>query len=284
MTSLTGVTEKTLKGTVAPPTVGAALAGAVIQILCVAWVWIKFTSVGQCFSNGFGSCASDPWARQVLATCGLCLGLWAYSLRTIPSSGTSDPSIVDRLWSLLPPIYCWHFYLSSPTPRLLLMTLCTSLWGGRLTYNFYVKGGFSGGEDYRWAEIRSWPGFKQLWEVFNLMFICGFQQLAILAFTSPAATALSASAPLNGMDAIAAFLYLGCIAGEAVADAQMLAFQTEKYKRIREGKPLGPYSRGFITTGIWAYSRHPNYFCEVSLWWAFYLFSLAAGQPLVRVS
>ena len=42
---------------------------------------------------------------------------------------------------------------------------------GRLTYNFYIKGGFTGGEDYRWAVIRKWyPGWR--WEVFNLIFIC----------------------------------------------------------------------------------------------------------------
>ena len=41
----------------------------------------------------------------------------------------------------------------------------------RLTYNFYIKGGFSGGEDYRWAVIRRWyPGWR--WEIFNLIFIC----------------------------------------------------------------------------------------------------------------
>ena len=65
--------------------------------------------------------------------------------------------------------------------------------------------------------------------------------------------------------------------GEAVADAQMFAFQTEKYRRRAAGEPAGDaYARGFIETGLWAYSRHPNYFCEVSLWWAFYLFAVAA--------
>ena len=45
-----------------------------------------------------------------------------------------------------------------------------------------LKGGFSGGEDYRWKEVRSWfPGLK--YEVFNLVFVCVFQQLEILAFT-----------------------------------------------------------------------------------------------------
>jgi steroid 5-alpha reductase family enzyme len=33
-----------------------------------------------------------------------------------------------------------------------------------------------------------------------------------------------------------------------------------------------------ITSGLWGYSRHPNYFGELSFWWGLYLFALAAGQ------
>ena len=56
----------------------------------------------------------------------------------------------------------------------------------------------------------------------------------------------------------------------------MFAFQTEKYRRINNNEPLKEYSKGFIDTGLWAYSRHPNYFCEVSMWWSIYLFSVGA--------
>ena len=287
MTSLTGSTPQTLKGTVDPPTIGKALVGGVIQISMLCYIWTANTSAGQCTSAAtFSKCSSDPWARNVLITLALCLSLWLFSLRTIPSTGTSDPSIVDRLWSVLPWLYCWHWYFSAPSPRLLLMTLLCSAWGMRLTWNFYLKGGFSGGEDYRWAEIRTWPGFDRGWELFNLVFICGFQQLVILAFVSPAAAIIGhdAAAPLNLLDAFAACLFLALVAGEAVADWQMLQFQTEKYRRIHAKQPLGPYAHGFIDTGLWAYSRHPNYFCEVSMWWAFYLFTLAAGLPLINWS
>ena len=54
------------------------------------------------------------------------------------------------------------------------------------------------------------------------------------------------------------------------------AYQTEKYRRRAAGEDAGPYARGFIETGLWAYSRHPNYFAEVTMWWVFYLFSVAA--------
>ena len=101
--------------------------------------------------------------------------MWVLSLRTLPRTGTSDPSIVDRLWSIMPWLYTWHWCLSAPAesqPRVTIMACLSTVWGVRLTWNFYIKGGFSGGEDYRWVVIRGWfpPGFK--WESFNLVFVC----------------------------------------------------------------------------------------------------------------
>ena len=56
----------------------------------------------------------------------------------------SDPSIVDRLWSIQPILFVWHFYFSGAADqfnaRLFLMALIVSLWGGRLTANFWLKG------------------------------------------------------------------------------------------------------------------------------------------------
>merc|ERR1712147_349334 len=135
------------------------------------------------------------------------------------------------------------------------MSILVTLWGCRLTYNFVAKGGYSGGEDYRWKEIRKWyPGWR--YEVFNLIFVCTFQQLEILAFTLPAVLSLQSNTPLTILDGIAAGLYFVLWVGETIADQQMFAFQTLKYERIRAGQPIG--SDGFITTGLWGLSRHPN--------------------------
>merc|ERR1712050_595598 len=112
----------------------------------------------------------------------------------------------------MPWIYCWGWFLKSSTSssvskpinsRLLLMTGLASVWGLRLSWNFWKKGGYSGGEDYRWAVVRKWyPGWK--WEVFNLIFICFFQQVCVFAFSVPAVAALQSDEPLNMLDVIAA--------------------------------------------------------------------------------
>ena len=104
----------------------------------------------------------------------------------------------------------------------------------------------------------------------------------MLAFSSPAAAALQSSVPLGPLDATAAALYAILLLGEAVADRQMFVFQKEKYRRKKEGEPAGEYSRGFIESGLWSVSRHPNYFCEVSIWWDFYLFSISASGQLIN--
>jgi hypothetical protein len=109
MTTLTGSTAATLSGTVKPPSFAEAIFGAVVQNSILFYIWSQHTSFGTCLSDGVDKCWADPWARQVVVSLSLCLALWLYSLRTIPSTGTSDPSIVDRLWSILPWLYCWHW-------------------------------------------------------------------------------------------------------------------------------------------------------------------------------
>merc|ERR1711865_156657 len=288
MTSLTGTTAQTLAGTIEPPPYFAALGGAMVQIGTLFYAW-NLTSATECFGGPLLCLSqlttSDPWGRQAILTIVGALLIWLVSLFPLLQGGKhSDPSIVDRLWSIQPVFYCWHFYICSSVQntRLMVMSILVTFWGTRLTYNFVAKGGYSGGEDYRWQEIRKWyPGWK--YEVFNLVFICGFQQLEILAFSVPAVSALQTPSPLNFIDGVAAGLCVLLVCGEAIADRQMFLFQTEKYRRVGAGIPLGPeYERGFIETGLWSCSRHPNYFCEVCFWWAFYLFSVAATGNLLN--
>ena len=68
---------------------------------------------------------------------------------------------------------------------------------------------------------------------------------------------------------------------ETMSDQQQYEFQSEKYRRIDNNEELrGDYKRGFRTTGLWSFSRHPNFTCEQLIWVMFYLFSASANGPL----
>ena len=154
MTSLTGSTAQTLEGTRTFPSLPTIFGGCAFQLITLAGVWTVYSPLSGCLADT-STCWADPWSRLLLSHLGVLLLVWLYSLRTIPSTGTSDPSIVDRLWSNLPWIYSWCLVAWRPSARLITMAVCATAWGCRLTYNFILKGGFSGGEDYRWVEVRS---------------------------------------------------------------------------------------------------------------------------------
>jgi len=108
----------------------------------------------------------------------------------VVSEITRNYSQVDKLWSLMPIVYSWITAVSSPSPRILVMAALVTVWGLRLSYNFYRKGGYhripwKGAEDYRWQVMREHPLLKGRlrFGLFNLLFISLYQNLLILLFT-----------------------------------------------------------------------------------------------------
>ena len=198
---------------------------------------------------------------------------------------TRNNSQVDKLWSIVPAPYAWYMtWKGGMDERMVLMSVLVTIWAARLTYNFARRGGYSwkfweGEEDYRWEVLRQRPGFKNpfVWLLFNLFFICFYQNTLIFLFTLPVLSGLAENAaPLGAWDYVLAAVYVGLAIMEYIADQQQFDFQTEKYRRINAGEPLGEYADGFVQTGLWSKMRHPNYFAEQSIWVVFYLFSVAA--------
>jgi steroid 5-alpha reductase family enzyme len=197
---------------------------------------------------------------------------------------TGNNSQVDKLWSIVPAIYAWYMTgLGGWDEKMILMSVLVSIWAARLTFNFARRGGYSwkfweGEEDYRWEVLRKRPGFKNpiVWMLFNLMFICFYQNTLIFLFTIPVLSPLSSMASsLTAMDFILALVFIVLVVIEFIADQQQYNFQTEKYRRIEAGEAMGPYADGFIQTGLWSRMRHPNYAAEQAIWIVFYLFSVS---------
>ncbi len=207
---------------------------------------------------------------------------------------TRNNSQVDKLWSIIPIYYVWQMtYLSDFPDRMVLMSALVTFWGVRLTYNFARRGAYtwkfwSGEEDYRWEILRNRPGFdnKIVWMLFNLFFISGYQNVLIFLFTLPILTCIDTRAPqeIQLSDLILASLMIIAVIIEFIADQQQYNFQTEKHRRIKSGEDLGPYSKGFVDTGLWGIVRHPNYAMEQSTWVIFYGFSVVSTGEWINWS
>lgn len=210
----------------------------------------------------------------------------AVGLTFVVGQATGNHSQVDKLWSILPAVYAWDMTAQGGwNARMVLMSALVTVWAVRLTYNFARRGGYSwrfweGEEDYRWGVLRQRPGFRHplVWTLFNLLFICTYQNLLIFLFTLPVLAPLQtdATAGLSPADGVLAVLFLALVAIEYTADQQQYEFQTEKYRRLRAGEEAGPYADGFVQSGLWALVRHPNYAAEQAIWIVFYLFSVSA--------
>ncbi|MDZ7634353.1 MAG: DUF1295 domain-containing protein [Bacteroidales bacterium] len=209
----------------------------------------------------------------------------------IVSEITRNYSQVDKLWSLVPLAYGWLTVAAYPSARIFLMAVLVTIWGLRLSFNFYRKGGYSiipwqGEEDYRWKVLRDNPALKGRlrFGLFNLFFISFYQNLLILLFSTPLLmAALYHDTPLGATDLIAASLMLLFIVTETIADNQQFRFQNKK-RSLTENDP-GPgesLRKGFLTEGLWKYVRHPNFASEQAIWISFYLFSVAASGQWIN--
>jgi steroid 5-alpha reductase family enzyme len=111
-------------------------------------------------------------------------------------------------------------------------------------------------------------------QLFNATFIAPFQNAIILGFTLPAWAALEHPAPLAPTDFAAVALFLLFLVGETVADQQQWRFHQDKARRRASRQEI---VHPFLIHGLFRYSRHPNFFCEMAMWWSFYLFSVAGA-------
>lgn len=168
------------------------------------------------------------------------------------------------------------------------MAILATIWGVRLTYNFYRRGGYTwppwqGDEDYRWERLQKGELVAILrnpfaWSVFNLTFISTYQHVLLLFIATPAFA--TAETPLGVKDWLLALLFIGFVIIESVADNTQFVFQEEKYRRKRSGVKLtGEFADGFRQSGLFAIVRKPNYAAEQMLWIVFFLFTISSGAP-----
>jgi steroid 5-alpha reductase family enzyme len=225
----------------------------------------------------------------------LCALVALYCL--VGSVVTGNCSKVDQLWSITPVVYAWLVYLwpsshhAGHHTRLLVVTLLITVWGVRLTYNFSRRGGYSPSlwnheEDYRWPVLRRVINNPVLFFVFNVTFIASYQNLLLLLIAAPVFEVARGPTAMNTHDWLATVAMLLLIAGETLADQQQWEFHLRKLAvpvAKRATHPDPDVRDGFFQSGLFKYSRHPNYFCEQSIWVVVYAFSVTHATSVAEL-
>jgi len=196
------------------------------------------------------------------------LVLWRVSIRI------KDVSIVDLFWGAGFGLIALLLYLVNRPPTLyaLLLTAMPVIWSIRYTV-FIFKRNWGHGEDARYTKLRGWvkddAEFHRLSlkKVFlmqgNWMFIVALPVVIGLSFQSPPMFPF--------LMWVGAAIWLFGLSMEAIADWQLAVFRKD------------PTKKGTIlNTGLWRYSRHPNYFGNATLWWG--IFIAACAHPWVLLT
>ena len=177
-----------------------------------------------------------------------------------------DVGIVDSFWSLmiLAAGLCFLYFGDTiQAERGTLVLILLSVWSIRLAAHITWRN-WGQPEDTRYQAIRenNQPYFE--WKSLYIVFLLQAMLAVIVAL--PLMSIFTSSNAINIIDLLAFTLWLIGMSFEAISDLQLARFKSSADNR---GKVLN--------TGLWRYSRHPNYFGEFCIWWAFFLFAAASG-------
>lgn len=184
-------------------------------------------------------------------------GFWLIHLRL------RNAAIVDVGWAVgLPILACWYAARLDPGPRGWILAGLVTAWGVRLALYLLVTRVLGRAEDGRYVELRrGWgdraPGY----------FFIFFQAQVVLdlALSLPFWLVMREPAASGVVEPIAIGVWAMAVGGEAMADRQLAAFRRS------------PHAPGAVCQrGLWAYSRHPNYFFEWLVWVSYALYASTA--------
>ncbi|MDP2071588.1 DUF1295 domain-containing protein [Methylotenera sp.] len=184
---------------------------------------------------------------------------WVFSLYR------NNVTHVDSMWSLF--FVLSGFTYASQTVELTARTLIVMtlliIWAVRL-FVYLTWRNWDPHEDHRYAEIRrnNSPGFA----LKSIYIIFGLQAMLAWVISLPILGAISSDKPINTLDMLGVTVFTFGFIWETIADWQLIAFKHNPANKSN-----------VLNTGVWRYSRHPNYFGECCVWWGFYLIALAAG-------
>ena len=200
-----------------------------------------------------------PYFIALLVILGVGVASWVLSVFK------KDVSFVDSLWSLffLVAAAVFAFAAEPLSIKGKVVLVLVAIWALRLSIYITARN-WGQPEDYRYQSIRAnnEPGFA--FKSFYIVF--GLQGVLAWLVALPLLPAITSGTAFNWIDGVAAALWLLGFSFEAGGDYQLSRF---KGRADSKGRVLD--------SGLWRYTRHPNYFGDFCIWWSFYLFAVASG-------
>jgi len=201
---------------------------------------------------------------------GLMTLLWLISL------ALRNSSIVDPFWGTGFVIANWVYFTLTPDgfpARKWLMAILVTVWGLRLSLHLLWRN-WGKAEDFRYRKWREEAGSQWWWRSFFKVFL--LQGLLLWIISAPLLAAQIGSTParLTILDFLAMAVWVIGFFFESMGDLQLARFRTNPANPSLRSRT----SKGqVLNTGVWHYTRHPNYFGDATQWWAYYLFAAVAG-------
>lgn len=201
-----------------------------------------------------------------IAGLSLLVALAYMTLIWLVSLARGDASIVDVFWGLGFVLLAAVYLVSTDgfVGRKILVTTLVAVWGVRLSL-YILWRNWGKGEDHRYRAWRERAGARFWWVSLFQVFL--LQGLLLWIISAPILAAHFYDSPdrLTIVDLAGALVWGVGFLFEAVGDWQLARFKAD------------PANRGKVMrSGLWAYTRHPNYFGDATVWWG--LFVIAAGM------
>jgi steroid 5-alpha reductase family enzyme len=202
-------------------------------------------------------------AANLGVTMGAVLLLWLVSIPL------RDVSIIDMAFAMIllaVTVVTWTM-TDGAQPRKNLILLLVALWAIRITAHL-VRRNWGHGEDPRYTKLRSWVADDRafIWLSLRQVFLLQGVVLWLVSLPVQVGQIYRVPAELGVPAALGTAVWLLGFVFETVADRQLARFRADP---ANKGKVLD--------TGLWRYSRHPNYFGELCVWWG--LFLVACDNP-----
>ena len=189
------------------------------------------------------------------------LWIWSVFIKNV--------SIVDIFWGLgFVVVNTFYVFMSGElnARKIVILTL-VCIWGFRLSIYLAIRN-IGKGEDFRYQEFRQNYGSKRYWwfSYFQTFLLQGIL-IMIISLPLLGINYNNSNGNLEILDYLGIIIWIIGFTFETVGD-----FQLSNFKR-------DPKNKGKILhTGLWKYTRHPNYFGDSAVWWAYGIFSIAAGS------